>query len=116
MATLILSLSGEMLFEGQIPTDCPAFVLNAYMLCLGSAVFHLSFCILFGISASSKAYRRASTLLTRSIRPQWRAHFNKMQQRKATENTASFESKPFSRIMLLLGQGNRLKRASIYTV
>lgn len=100
VATLILSLSGEMLFEGQIPTDCPAFVLNAYMLCLGSAVFHLSFTILFGICASSKAYRRASRLLTRFIRPQWKEHFQKMSRRKATENTATFESRPLSRMMM----------------
>lgn len=100
VATLILSLAGEMLFEGQIPMDCPAFVLNAYMLCLGSAVFHLSFSILFGICASSKAYRRASRLLTRFIRPQWKEHFQKMSRRKATENTATFESKPLSRMMM----------------
>eukprot|EP00438_Fugacium_kawagutii_P017351 Skav201531 [mRNA] locus=scaffold1616:41082:43331:+ [translate_table: standard] len=100
VATLILSLAGEMLFEGQIPTDCPAFVLNAYILCLGSAVFHLSFCILFGICASSKAYRRASSLLTRFIRPQWKEQFQKMKTRKATENTATFESRPLSRMMM----------------
>ena len=100
VATLILSLAGEMLFEGQIPTDCPAFVLNAYMLCLGSAVFHLSFSILFGICASSKAYRRASKLLTRFIRPQWQKHFSKMDRRKATENTATFEKRPLSRMMM----------------
>ena len=100
VATLILSLAGEMLFEGQIPTDCPAFVLNAYMLCLGSAVFYLCFAILFGIIASSQAYKRASTMLTSTIRPQWQDHFTRMKKRQATENTATFESHPISSIMM----------------
>ncbi|CAK9044532.1 unnamed protein product [Durusdinium trenchii] len=100
VATLILSLAGEMLFEGQIPTDCPAFVLNAYMLCLGSAVFHLSFSILFGIFASANAYQTATDLLVLNIQPKWNHHFNRMKERKARENTAFFESHSLSSMMM----------------
>ena len=35
-------------------------VLNAYMLCLGSAVFYLTLSILSGIIASNTAYRKAA--------------------------------------------------------
>eukprot|EP00931_Biecheleriopsis_adriatica_P064438 TRINITY_DN39217_c0_g1_i1.p1 TRINITY_DN39217_c0_g1~~TRINITY_DN39217_c0_g1_i1.p1 ORF type:complete len:808 (-),score=110.33 TRINITY_DN39217_c0_g1_i1:5-2428(-) len=110
VATLILSLAGEMLFEGQIPTDCPAFVLNAYMLCLGSASFFLSLSILFGICASSEAYKSAARMLTRTIRPQWNAHFKKLRAREATENTACFEEKPLRSIMMP-PLASRLKKA-----
>lgn len=100
VATLILSLAGEMLFEGQIPTDCPPFVLNAYMLCLGSAVFYLTLSILSGIIASNTAYRKAARLLVHYIRPRWKQHFQQLRQRQAHENTACFESKPVGEMML----------------
>jgi len=100
VATLILSLAGEMLFEGQIPTDCPPFVLNAYMLCLGSAVFYLTLSILSGIIASNTAYRKAARLLVHYIRPRWKRHFQQLRQRQAHENTACFESKPVGDMML----------------
>ncbi|CAE7212039.1 PRCP [Symbiodinium pilosum] len=100
VATLILSLAGEMLFEGQIPTDCPPFVLNAYMLCLGSAVFYLTLSILSGIIASNSAYHKAARLLVHYIRPRWKEHFQQLRQRQAHENTACFESKPIGSMMM----------------
>eukprot|EP00930_Biecheleria_cincta_P034028 TRINITY_DN23556_c0_g1_i1.p1 TRINITY_DN23556_c0_g1~~TRINITY_DN23556_c0_g1_i1.p1 ORF type:complete len:815 (+),score=113.05 TRINITY_DN23556_c0_g1_i1:55-2499(+) len=100
VATLILSLAGEMLVEGQIPKDCPAFVLNAYMLCLGSAIFHLSMSILFGICSSSEAYKSAARLLTKTIRPDWDKIFKRLKRREATETTATFENMPLSAMMM----------------
>lgn len=100
VATLILSLAGEMMVEGQIPKDCPAFVLNAYMLCLGSAIFHLSMAILFGICSSSEAYKSAARLLTKTIRPQWHNIFKRLKRREATETTATFEAMPLSSMMM----------------
>mmetsp|Transcript_30429 Transcript_30429/g.87241 ORF Transcript_30429/g.87241 Transcript_30429/m.87241 type:complete len:838 (+) Transcript_30429:160-2673(+) len=99
VTTLILSLAGEMLFEGQIPADCPPFVLNAYMLCLGSAIFHLVLSILFGLFASSEAYEKSTEFLTRRIKPEWKENFNKMRRRKRCELTQAFEDKPLSTML-----------------
>mmetsp|Transcript_81094 Transcript_81094/g.229687 ORF Transcript_81094/g.229687 Transcript_81094/m.229687 type:complete len:785 (-) Transcript_81094:45-2399(-) len=99
VTTLILSLAGEMLFEGQIPSDCAPFVLNAYMLCLGSAIFHLVLSILFGVLASNEAYRHSTSLLTKTIRPRWKSHFKRMKHRKREELTRAFETKPLGEML-----------------
>lgn len=98
VVTLILALAGEMLFEGQVPSSCPAFVLNAYMICLSSAAFHLVLSILFGVFASHEAYTVATDLLTEQIRPDWSGHFRDLKHRKRHELTAAFEEKPASEI------------------
>lgn len=92
VSTLILSLAGEMLFEGQIPDDCPTFVLNAYMLCLGSAIFHLVLSIVFGIFGSNVAYTVCTQLLTKRIKPAWRRHFQQMNDQRQEEATLGFEA------------------------
>lgn len=112
VTTLILSLAGEMLFEGQIPPDCAPFVLNAYMLCLGSAIFHLVLSIVFGLFASSEAYETSTHFLTRRIKPQWKENFQKMRRRKRCELTQAFEEKPLT-VMLkpaLAGRCHRVWR------
>lgn len=100
VTTLILSLAGEMLFEAAIPDDCPAFVLNAYMLCLGSAVLHLVLSILFGMYASNEAYATSTQMLTGVIRPRWEAYFNTMQERRSQEATRAFDQKPLSQLFM----------------
>lgn len=98
VTTLILSLAGEMLFEAIIPDDCAAFVLNAYMLCLGSAMLHLVLSILFGMYASNEAYAISTQMLTTGIRPLWQAHFNKMKRRQDQEFTKAFDQKTMQTI------------------
>lgn len=100
VTTLILSLAGEMLFEGHIPDDCAAFVLNAYMLCLGSAILHLVLSILFGMYASNEAYAISTQMLTSEIRPRWQAHFDKMKRRQGQEFTKAFDQKSMKAIFM----------------
>jgi len=94
VSALILSLAGEMLFEGQIPQDTPPFLLNAYMLCLGSAIFHLVLSIIFGLIASQMAYDISTTLLTSELKPKWKKHFATMEARKSDESVRAFDDQP----------------------
>lgn len=100
VTTLILSLAGEMLFEAQIPDNCAAYVLNAYMLCLGSAILHLVLTILFGMYAINEAYANSTRMLTSQIRPGWQAYFHTMQQRRKHEFTKAFDHRPMSQIFM----------------
>mmetsp|Transcript_66455 Transcript_66455/g.105069 ORF Transcript_66455/g.105069 Transcript_66455/m.105069 type:complete len:715 (-) Transcript_66455:145-2289(-) len=100
VTTLILSLAGEMLFEGEVPDDVAGYVLNAYMLCLGSAIFHLVLSILFGMYASNEAYAASARMLTSEIRPLWKAHFSKLKGRRGKEMTKSFDQKPMGSIFM----------------
>lgn len=100
VTTLILSLAGEMLFEGHVPDGVAGFVMNAYMLCLGSAIFHLVLSILFGMYASNEAYATSARMLTSDIRPLWEAHFRKLKARRGKEMTKSFDKKPMKSIFM----------------
>jgi len=110
ITTLILSLAGEMLFEARIPEDCAAFVLNAYMLCLGSAIMNLVLAILFGMYASNEAYATSTRMLTSDIRPLWGAHFQKMKRRQKQEFTKSFDQGAMG-AMFMPPLASRLKMA-----
>lgn len=98
VATLILSIAGEMMVEGRMSTDCAAFLLNAYMLCLGSAIFYLVLSILFGMFSSALVYRTSTNLLTRALRPAWESQFESMKDRQDKELVEAFDKKPLKAI------------------
>jgi len=100
VTTLILSLAAEMLVEGQMPDDCADFVLNVYMLCLGSAIFYLVLSILFGVAASNIIYESSASLLTDKVPPPWNSIDMSMRQRQDHEQTRAFERRPWHEIFL----------------
>lgn len=100
VTTLVLALAAEMLVEGQIPPDCADFVLNVYMLCLGSAMLYLVLSILFGVAASNVVYERSAELLTDKVPPPWQIIDERMRRRKAQELTKAFEKRPWKEMFM----------------
>jgi len=99
VTTLVLALAAEMLVEGQIPPKCPDFVLNVYMLCLGSSMLYLVLSILFGVAASNVVYERSAELLTDKVPPPWQIIDKRMCRKKHEETTAAFDDRPWSEML-----------------
>eukprot|EP00445_Apocalathium_hangoei_P074252 CAMPEP_0204157934 /NCGR_PEP_ID=MMETSP0361-20130328/31664_1 /ASSEMBLY_ACC=CAM_ASM_000343 /TAXON_ID=268821 /ORGANISM="Scrippsiella Hangoei, Strain SHTV-5" /LENGTH=807 /DNA_ID=CAMNT_0051113785 /DNA_START=26 /DNA_END=2449 /DNA_ORIENTATION=- len=100
VTTLILSLAAEMLVEGQVPRDCADFVLNVYMLCLGSSVFYLVLSVLFGVAASNVIYESSAKLLTDKVPPPWPRIDVSMRSRQQEEHTRAFEQRPWREMFM----------------
>jgi len=100
VTTLVLALAAEMLVEGNIPTMCADFVLNVYMLCLGSAMLYLVLSILFGVAASNVIYERSADLLVDKVPPPWFIIDRAMREREDEELTHAFERKSWKEIFM----------------
>lgn len=100
VTTLILALAAEMLVEGNIPKNTSDFVLNVYMLSLGSAILYLALGALFGVAASSIIYDGCKDLLTKKVPPPWKEIDNKMRDREDKKMTQAFERRPFRQIFM----------------
>lgn len=87
VTTLILALAAEILVEGRIPVQCATFILNVYMLCMGTSVLYLVLSILFGVVASNEIYQSSARLLTQKP-PPWKDIDDEM-RRRANENLKS---------------------------
>eukprot|EP00405_Crypthecodinium_cohnii_P034822 CAMPEP_0206533680 /NCGR_PEP_ID=MMETSP0325_2-20121206/5103_1 /ASSEMBLY_ACC=CAM_ASM_000347 /TAXON_ID=2866 /ORGANISM="Crypthecodinium cohnii, Strain Seligo" /LENGTH=882 /DNA_ID=CAMNT_0054030357 /DNA_START=159 /DNA_END=2807 /DNA_ORIENTATION=+ len=111
VTTLVLSLGAEMLVEGQVPDDCPDFVLNVYMLCLGSSMFYLIMSILFGVAASQELFENYVALLTDKVPPPWENIDSDMHKRETQNLTRAFEERPWQEIFMPpLLQSGRLRQ------
>lgn len=96
VTTLIVALAAEILVEGHIPVESADFILNAYMLCLGTSVLYLVLSILFGIVAINQIYDSAAYLLTDKIPPAWQDIDSNMLKKMTENHVDQFESKSWS--------------------
>jgi len=103
VTTLLLGLAGEMLFEGQIPGASPPFLLNVYILCLGSGMLYMALSILFGICASYEAFESGTRLLTQKIRiKDWnRTMLKNREDLESKQLTQAFERRQFEKVLAL---------------
>eukprot|EP00928_Gymnodinium_smaydae_P100559 TRINITY_DN9895_c0_g1_i1.p1 TRINITY_DN9895_c0_g1~~TRINITY_DN9895_c0_g1_i1.p1 ORF type:complete len:767 (-),score=65.18 TRINITY_DN9895_c0_g1_i1:310-2610(-) len=109
VTTLILSLAAEMLVEGQVPSECAAFVLNAYMLSLASAILFLVLSILFAVTASNIIYESSAVLLTDKVPPPWKEIEQRMGERERERLTNAFEDRPM-KDMFMMPFGSRIRQ------
>jgi len=100
VTTLIIALASEMLVEGNIDKDCADFVLNVYMLALGSAILYLALGALFGVAASNVIYETSANLLTIKVPPPWNTLDTKMRDREEQKMTQAFERRPWKQIFM----------------
>jgi len=98
VTTLLLTLAAEILVENEVPKDCSDFVLNIFMLCLGSTYLYLCLSILFGVAASNVIYDTSAHLLTDKVPPPWTKIDKNMKDRRPHELTEAFESRPWKEI------------------
>lgn len=100
VTTLILALAAEILVEGQIPADSADFILNAYMLCLGTSVLYLVLSVLFGIVAINQIYEDSAQLLAVKIPPAWEQIDGNMKSKIGQNLVGQFESKSWGQIFM----------------
>lgn len=98
VTTLIIALAGEVLVEGQVPEETVDFVLNVFMLSLGSSFLYLALGTLFGVAASNVIYESSAELLTTQVKPPWAIIDKKMRTREAHKMTQAFETRPYKQI------------------
>jgi len=100
VTTLILGFAAEILVEGQIPTESADFILNAYMLCLGTSVLYLVLSVLFGIVAINQIYTFSADLLTDEIPTAWEEIDDKTKKNMGENLANKFEEKSWRHIFM----------------